>query len=148
MTARRAPDFNLGHALSDPGFTPRVRDVPALLEYVATGDDLAEAASQSLLRVGVEAGLVAAKRAAEAAPIERFRLTRLVGRLAADGEGSALTPFLLARLAGTSEALAAALAREGGVLANDIVWDPFMGSGMELCERAVAGPEDKDHHRT
>jgi hypothetical protein len=133
MTARRAPDFNLGHALSDPGFTPRVRDVPALLEHVATGDELAEAASQSLLRVGVEAGLVAATRAAEAAPIERFRLTRLVGRLAADGEGSALTPFLLARLedaddrtrraaanalgkarlAGTSEALAAALAREG-----------------------------------
>lgn len=132
MTARRSPDFNLGHALSDPGFTPRVRDVPALLEHVATGDDLADAAERSLLRVGVPAGLVAAERAGEAAPIERFRLTRLVGRLAAEGDGSALAPFLLARLedsddrtrraaanalgkarpTGAAEALAAALARE------------------------------------
>ena len=132
MTARRAPDFNLGQALSDPGFTPRVRDVAALLDHVATGDDLADAAERSLLRVGVPAGLIAAERAALAAPIERFRLTRLVGRLAADGDGSALAPFLLARLedaddrtrraaanalgkarpAGSAEALALALTRE------------------------------------
>ncbi len=36
--------------------------------------------------------------------------------------------------------IAAALIRAGGVKANDIVWDPFMGSGLELCERSVAGP--------
>ncbi len=36
--------------------------------------------------------------------------------------------------------IAAALIRAGGVKANDIVWDPFMGSGLELCERALAGP--------
>jgi 23S rRNA G2445 N2-methylase RlmL len=36
--------------------------------------------------------------------------------------------------------LAAALARAGGVRPNDVVWDPFVGSGLELCERALLGP--------
>ena len=35
--------------------------------------------------------------------------------------------------------LAAALARVGGVRANDVVWDPFVGSGLELVERARLG---------
>jgi len=36
--------------------------------------------------------------------------------------------------------IAAALARLGGVRADDVVWDPFVGSGMELVERARLGP--------
>lgn len=36
--------------------------------------------------------------------------------------------------------IAAALARIGGVEPNDVVWDPFVGSGLELCERALLGP--------
>ncbi len=36
--------------------------------------------------------------------------------------------------------IAAALAREAGVRPNDVVWDPFVGSGLELCERALLGP--------
>lgn len=36
--------------------------------------------------------------------------------------------------------IAAALAREAGVREDDIVWDPFVGSGLELCERALLGP--------
>lgn len=36
--------------------------------------------------------------------------------------------------------IAAALARMGGVREDDVVWDPFVGSGTELCERAKAGP--------
>ena len=35
--------------------------------------------------------------------------------------------------------LAAALARAGGVRADDVVWDPFVGSGLELVERARLG---------
>lgn len=35
--------------------------------------------------------------------------------------------------------IAAALVRVGGVHAADAVWDPFVGSGAELCERAIAG---------
>jgi 23S rRNA G2445 N2-methylase RlmL len=35
--------------------------------------------------------------------------------------------------------LAAALVRVAGVRPDDVVWDPFVGSGVELVERAVAG---------
>jgi len=36
--------------------------------------------------------------------------------------------------------LAAALARVAGVRSEDIVWDPFVGSGLELIERGLLGP--------
>jgi 23S rRNA G2445 N2-methylase RlmL len=36
--------------------------------------------------------------------------------------------------------LAAALARVAGARADDVVWDPFVGSGSELVERARLGP--------
>jgi 23S rRNA G2445 N2-methylase RlmL len=36
--------------------------------------------------------------------------------------------------------IAAALVRVAGARADDVVWDPFVGSGTELCERALAGP--------
>lgn len=36
--------------------------------------------------------------------------------------------------------IAAALARVAGVRADDVVWDPFVGSGGELVERAILGP--------
>jgi 23S rRNA G2445 N2-methylase RlmL len=36
--------------------------------------------------------------------------------------------------------IAAALVRVAGVRDDDVVWDPFVGSGTELCERALAGP--------
>ncbi len=35
--------------------------------------------------------------------------------------------------------IAAALVRLAGARADDVVWDPFVGSGTELCERAIAG---------
>jgi len=36
--------------------------------------------------------------------------------------------------------IAAALARVGGARKDDVVWDPFVGSGSELVERALLGP--------
>jgi 23S rRNA G2445 N2-methylase RlmL len=36
--------------------------------------------------------------------------------------------------------IAAALVRVAGAREDDVVWDPFVGSGTELCERALAGP--------
>lgn len=36
--------------------------------------------------------------------------------------------------------IAAALARIGGVVRDDVVWDPFVGAGLELVERALLGP--------
>jgi predicted RNA methylase len=41
--------------------------------------------------------------------------------------------------------LAAALARVAGVRASDIVWDPFVGSGLELIERGLLGPYRELH---
>lgn len=35
--------------------------------------------------------------------------------------------------------IAAALVRVAGARTDDLVWDPFVGSGLELCERAIAG---------
>ncbi len=42
--------------------------------------------------------------------------------------------------AASHPALAAALALAGGVRQSDVVWDPFVGSGLELVERAKLGP--------
>jgi 23S rRNA G2445 N2-methylase RlmL len=36
--------------------------------------------------------------------------------------------------------IAAALARVAGLRDDDVVWDPFVGSGAELIERAALGP--------
>jgi predicted RNA methylase len=36
--------------------------------------------------------------------------------------------------------IAAALARVAGARSDDVVWDPFVGSGAELVERALLGP--------
>ena len=36
--------------------------------------------------------------------------------------------------------IAAAIARLGGAREDDVVWDPFVGSGLELVERARLGP--------
>lgn len=41
--------------------------------------------------------------------------------------------------------IAAALARLAGVRPDDVVWDPFVGSGLELCERGLLGPFDALH---
>ncbi len=36
--------------------------------------------------------------------------------------------------------IAAALAFAAGARDDDVVWDPFVGSGLELCERSLLGP--------
>jgi len=41
--------------------------------------------------------------------------------------------------------IAAALARVAGPRADDVVWDPFVGSGLELIERGLAGPARELH---
>ncbi|MCS6900165.1 MAG: hypothetical protein RMJ98_10185 [Myxococcales bacterium] len=41
--------------------------------------------------------------------------------------------------------VAAALALVGGVREDDVIWDPFTGSGLELCERALLGPYAEIH---
>lgn len=42
--------------------------------------------------------------------------------------------------AASHPSIAAALAFLAGAVDADVVWDPFVGSGLELCERALRGP--------
>lgn len=100
MTARRTADFRLEEAIVDPGFSPRQKDAKELVELVARGGDLAEHAERSLLRLGHEAGRVAAERATRAGADEkaRARLVAIVGKARADHGGDDLTAFLLGAL--------------------------------------------------
>jgi len=101
VTARRAADFRLEEAIRDPGFSPRRADAAALVEMVASGDERADDAERSILRLGVEAGRIAVERAREADARERARLVALVGKAAAKEGGVELVPFLIAALADT-----------------------------------------------
>jgi predicted RNA methylase len=47
--------------------------------------------------------------------------------------------------AASHPSIAAALARVAGVEEDDVVWDPFVGSGLELVERARLGPYHRLH---
>ncbi len=47
--------------------------------------------------------------------------------------------------AASHPSLAAALARIAGARPDDVVWDPFAGSGVELIERARLGPQRELH---
>lgn len=52
--------------------------------------------------------------------------------------------YRVAEVPGASHpTIAAALSRHAGVRADDVVWDPFVGSGLELVERARLGPYER-----
>ncbi|MEO7328722.1 MAG: HEAT repeat domain-containing protein, partial [Minicystis sp.] len=103
MTARRSTEFDLDKAMAEPGFTPRLGDVAALVGRVALGGDPAELAEKALLRIGLAAGHEAAAQAERAPPEGRARLTRFAGRIAAIVGGEVLAPFLIARLGDADE---------------------------------------------
>lgn len=78
---------SLAERTRDPGWTPGVRDVAALLELVAGDDeDAAKHAARAVLRVEAQnatrAGRIVAERARTATRPGRGRLTQLAGRLA------------------------------------------------------------------
>lgn len=74
-----------------------------------------------------------------------LRVTREDGRLALDvAPRRVADPRFTYRRgdvpAASHPTIAAALARLAGVRADDVIWDPFVGSGLELCERGLLGP--------
>ncbi|MDP9037569.1 MAG: HEAT repeat domain-containing protein [Myxococcota bacterium] len=71
--------------LSDPGYTPRVRDVEALVELLAD-DDLTSDAERAIARVGAPALGALRRRLHEARPPLRARIVRTIGRLADHAE--------------------------------------------------------------
>lgn len=80
----------LAEAAADPTFTPRRRDVPALLGILAeAAPELADACEAAILRVGAPAIATIEARLPEATPPLRGRLVRLLGRLEPMAEGEA-----------------------------------------------------------
>jgi predicted RNA methylase len=68
----------------DPGFTPSVRDIDALVDLLAD-DDLAAAVERAMARAGPEAFPTLASRLRDAGPPVRGRIVRTLGRLAQAG---------------------------------------------------------------
>jgi predicted RNA methylase len=77
--------------LSDPGFTPSVRDTGALVELLAADEDTAELAERALVRLGAKGVGQAIARSESAPPRVRARIVRAMGRLDAPD----VAPFLL-----------------------------------------------------
>jgi 23S rRNA G2445 N2-methylase RlmL len=98
---RDPPDAErLVRALQLKGWQPARSDIEPLFALVATGDkDTADAASRALTRLGADAARAAIARFDAATPVERARLTRLVGRVAQKRRDRPLAAFLLARIA-------------------------------------------------
>jgi HEAT repeat protein len=91
------PPRDLGSRVVDPGFTPSVRDLDALVDLLAD-DDLAAAVERSIARVGVPAFAVLSARLPGARPPIRARIVRTLGRLAQAGD-AASSELLIAALA-------------------------------------------------
>jgi 23S rRNA G2445 N2-methylase RlmL len=90
----------LVRALQQKGWQPARSDIAPLFALLATGDkDAAEAASRALARLGADAARAAVARFDAATPVERARLTRLVGRVAQARRDRTFAEFLVARIA-------------------------------------------------
>jgi predicted RNA methylase len=86
-----AATSSLARAIADPGYTPRVRDVAALVDLLGD-EEHAKHAERAIARVGPAALDVLEARLAPAKPPLRGRIVRAIGRLAGDpGEGRART---------------------------------------------------------
>lgn len=110
MTARRGPNFSLEQAVADPGFFPRQTDVPGLLDLVASGSSVAEAAKKALVRFGPDAAKAAIVKTNEIDGKSRARIVPLIGRFAAEQASAELTDFLVSRLADDDAAVRRAAA--------------------------------------
>jgi 23S rRNA G2445 N2-methylase RlmL len=84
----------LAKAIADPGFTPRVRDVGALIDLLAD-DCHAKHAERALARVGQAALDALEARLPDARPPLRARLVRTIGRFAGQERARALLLGLL-----------------------------------------------------
>ncbi|MDB4965650.1 MAG: uncharacterized protein JWN44_1339 [Myxococcales bacterium] len=104
MTRDLSDPERLKEALAGKGYQPARSDVAPLFALVATGDrDQAELASRALARLGSEAATAALARFDAAPPMERARLTRLVGRVAQKRRDRPLAEWLAGRIADSDE---------------------------------------------
>jgi len=84
--------------LQSRGYTPGLRDLPALFEYLGGSRELAKAAERALLRAQHPLCEEIASRSRTAEPSLRARLTRLASRRGKSEPSAALESFLLERL--------------------------------------------------
>jgi 23S rRNA G2445 N2-methylase RlmL len=75
------PRTPLSTAVRDPGFTPRARDLDALVDLLSS-EDLANDAERAILRLG--GGAIERLLARRAEPSLRARIVRVLGRFAGD----------------------------------------------------------------
>ncbi|HEU4727295.1 MAG TPA: methyltransferase [Kofleriaceae bacterium] len=129
----RGADFDLARALARPGFTPGVRDAPALVELIARGDEPAAARAMPALAGLGDAGRAAlAVRLADTPDTDdgaRARLTAALGLLARGGDAEAAGRLVAAttdRSPRVRKAAAVALGKLGGDAARRALlarWD-------------------------
>ncbi len=125
MTKRRADGFSIDEALGDPGFTPRQKDVPRLLDRIVDGDDEARSrAEKALLRVQSSVAPAIVERAETATVEGRARLFRVAAQVAArPDETEPLRELFVRHLASddarTRRAAATALGRVRGAASED-----------------------------
>lgn len=159
LALRTALDFGLVVALDMSVDDPAERIARALESDAALGIFSAWSSGKARVRLSFAA---AGHRRAFAWSIARQLLaSRVVENdprssafIAEIGDESATELLLVPRLspdprfayrlkdvpAASHPTIAAALARLAGVRADDVIWDPFAGSGLELIERARLGP--------
>ena len=96
--AQRSSDFALAAAIRERGFSPRLSDVPELLQLLAADDLSARHAERALAGFGSSVHEQVLASFGVSAPPLRGRLCRLIGRLARRDPGGELTAVLVACL--------------------------------------------------
>lgn len=167
MTAKRAPDWSIRHAVRDPSFTPRASDVPALLDLFADDDaKLVKAATRVLGRIAPAALPLARTRLESAKPPVRGRLAALVGKLAhaAPDPVATLAPLLAdldpktrrtasialgkIRTAASERALLAYLADDRSKPHREVVAEALSKVGGEAARAALQAAEIPEIERS
>ncbi len=162
MTGKRRPDFDIGAAILDPGFTPRARDAEALVALLAAGDEgTTKAAERALLRLGTAAISPAVAGIANVEGQGRVALLRLLGRL--DAADPALSAALVAGLGdgdervrrasaialgkveppGAEEALVAAVRREGSASVRRALIEALGKVGGDAARAVIAAEAER-----
>ncbi len=159
LSARTALDFALRFEIADAGSSPAERVAATLVRPEVIDCLRAWTSGRPRFRLAWAGGHQRAQ-SWEVARLVRERSTDVINdpssapweaRVPSDGAGHLeLVPrlepdprFLYRKRdvpAASHPTLAAALVRLGGIREDDVVWDPFVGSGLELVERAQLGP--------
>jgi hypothetical protein len=94
QAARALARPSLEQAVRDPGFTPRARDLEALVDLLAGDETVAKHVERAIARIGAGAAQPLVARLENARPPLRARLVRCLGREAFAGEPAVRTALV------------------------------------------------------